>query len=56
MRRRFAALVAKLGVSDSGRVASQMAPLVNGAMVTGLLAVPADLKDELVDATMKLLA
>ena len=35
---------------------SQMALLINGAMVTGLLAVPADLADELVDAAMKLLA
>jgi hypothetical protein len=28
---------------------------MNGAMVTGIVAVPADLKDELVDAAMKLL-
>jgi AcrR family transcriptional regulator len=56
MRRRLAAIVAELGVPDPDRVASQMALLINGAMVTGLVAVPADLKDELVDAAMKLLA
>jgi AcrR family transcriptional regulator len=56
MRKRLAAIVARLGVSDPGRVASQMALLINGAMATGLVAVPADLKDELVDAAMKLLA
>lgn len=38
------------------RVASQIALLINGAMVTGLMAAPADLRDELVDATMKILA
>jgi hypothetical protein len=56
MRKRLAAIVARLGASDPGRVASQLALLINGAMVTGLVAVPADLKDELVDAAMKLLA
>jgi AcrR family transcriptional regulator len=56
MRKRLAAVVARLGVPDPGRVASQLALLINGAMVTGLVAVPADLKDELVDAAMKLLA
>jgi AcrR family transcriptional regulator len=56
MRKRLAAIVAQLGVPDPDRVASQMALLINGAMVTGLVAVPADLKDELVDAAMKLLA
>ena len=55
MRARLADIVAQLGVADPGRVASQMAMLINGAMVTGLVAVPADLKDELVDAAMKLL-
>jgi hypothetical protein len=33
-----------------------MALLINGAMVTGLVAVPPDLTDELVDAAMRLLA
>jgi AcrR family transcriptional regulator len=55
MRARLADIVAQLGVPDPDRVASQMAMLVNGAMVTGLVAVPADLKDELVDAAIKLL-
>jgi len=50
MRARLAAIVAQLGVSDPDRVASGMAMLMNGAMVTGLVAVPADLKDELVGA------
>jgi AcrR family transcriptional regulator len=56
MRRRLATIVAELGVSDPDRVASQLALLINGAMVTGLVAVPADLNDELVAAAMKLLA
>jgi hypothetical protein len=56
MRRRLAAIVAELGVSDPDRVASQLALLINGAMATGLVAVPADLKDELLDAATKLLA
>jgi AcrR family transcriptional regulator len=56
MRRRLATIVAEMGVSDPDRVASQLALLINGAMVTSLVAVPADLKDELVDAAMKLLA
>ncbi len=51
----LAAIVARLGVPDPGRVASQLVLLINGAMATGLVAVPADLKDELVDAAMKLL-
>lgn len=56
MRKRLATIVSQLGVSDPDRVASQLALLINGAMVTSLVAVPADLKDELVDAAMKLLA
>ncbi len=55
MRARLTDIVAQLDVSDPERVASQMAMLMNGAMVTGLVAVPPDLKDELVDAAMKLL-
>jgi AcrR family transcriptional regulator len=55
MRRRLAAMVTELGVPDPERVASQMALLINGAMVTGLVAVPAELRNELVDAAMKLL-
>jgi hypothetical protein len=56
MRKRLAAVAARLGAPDPGRAASQLALLINGAMVTGLVAVPADLKDELVDAAVKLLA
>jgi AcrR family transcriptional regulator len=55
MRSRLADIVARLGVSDPDRVASQLALLMNGAMVTGLVAVPPGLKDELVEAAMKLL-
>jgi AcrR family transcriptional regulator len=54
MRKRLAAIAARLGVPDPGRVASQLALLINGAMATGLVAVPADLKEQLVDAAMKL--
>jgi AcrR family transcriptional regulator len=56
MRNRLAAIIAAAGVPDPGRIASQMTLLINGAMVTGLVAVPEGLKDELVDAGMKLLA
>jgi AcrR family transcriptional regulator len=55
MRRRLRTIVTQLGVSDPDRVASQMALLINGAMVTGLVAVPADLRNELVDAAMKII-
>jgi hypothetical protein len=54
MRKRLAVIAARLGVADPGRVASQLALLINGAMATGLVAVPADLKEQLVDAAMKL--
>jgi AcrR family transcriptional regulator len=56
LRARLAAIVAKLGVGDPNRVASQMALLINGAYATGLVAKPADLKGDLIDAAMKLLA
>ncbi len=56
MRTRLAAIVAELGAADPDRVASQMALLINGAYVTGLMAKPADLRGDLVDAAMKLLA
>jgi AcrR family transcriptional regulator len=56
MRARLATIVAKLGVGDPNRTASQIALLINGAYVTGLMAESADLKDDLVDAVMKLLA
>jgi len=56
MRARLATIVAKLGVGDPDRVASQIALMINGAYVTGMMAKPADLKGDLVDAAMKLLA
>jgi AcrR family transcriptional regulator len=56
MRARLATIVAKLGVRDPNRTASQIALIINGAYVTGLLAETADLRSNLVDAAMKLLA
>jgi AcrR family transcriptional regulator len=56
MRARLATIVAKLGASDPNRVASQIALIINGAYVTCLIAEPADLRGDLVDAAMKLLA
>lgn len=56
MRTRIAIIVAKLGVKDPDRAASQIVLLINGAFVTGLMAEQADLKADLVDAAMKLLA
>ena len=55
MRARLATIVAKLGVSDPKRTASQIALIINGAYAIGLVAKPADLRDDLVDAAMKLL-
>jgi AcrR family transcriptional regulator len=56
MRARLATIVAKLGVGDPDRVASQIALMINGAYVTGLMVKPADLSGDLVDAAMKLSA
>jgi AcrR family transcriptional regulator len=56
LRARLATIVAKLDVGDPDRVASQMAMLVNGAYATGIVAKPTDLRGELVEAAMKLLA
>jgi AcrR family transcriptional regulator len=56
MRARLTTIVAKVGVCDPDRVASQIAMVINGALVTGLMTQPADLRDDLVDAAMKLLA
>jgi AcrR family transcriptional regulator len=56
MRARLATIVAKLGVGDPDRVASQIALMINGAYVTGLMVKPADLSGDLVDAAMKLVA
>src|SRR6202521_2784309 len=55
MRARLATIVAKLGVSDPNRTASQIALIINGAFVTGLMAKPADLRGDLINAAMKLL-
>jgi hypothetical protein len=55
-RARLATIVAKLSVGDSNRAASPIAPIINGAHVTSRIAEPADLRDDLVDAAMKLLA
>ncbi len=56
LRARLAAIVAKLGAGDPDRVASQITLLINGAFVTGLITQPADLRSDLVDAAMKLVA
>ena len=56
MRARLATIVASLGASDPDRTASQIALLINGAYVTGLMAESADLRGDLVDAVTKLLA
>jgi AcrR family transcriptional regulator len=56
LRARLATIVAKLDVGDPDRVASQMALIINGAYATGLVAKPADLRGDLIDAAMKLLA
>jgi AcrR family transcriptional regulator len=56
MRARLATIVARLGVSDPNRTASQIALLINGAYVTGLMAESGDLRGDLIDAAMKLLA
>jgi AcrR family transcriptional regulator len=56
LRARLATIVAKLGASDPNRVASQIALIVNGAYATGVMADSAELRRDLVDAAMKLLA
>jgi AcrR family transcriptional regulator len=56
MRARLTTIVARLGARDPDRTASQIALVINGAYVTGLMAEPADLRGDLVDAVMKLLA
>jgi AcrR family transcriptional regulator len=55
MRTRLAAILGKLGVGDPNRTASQIALIINGAYVTGLIAQRADLRDDLVDAATRLL-
>jgi hypothetical protein len=56
MRARLATIVAKIGAADPNRVASQLALIINGAYATSLIAKPADLRSDLVDAAVKLLA
>jgi AcrR family transcriptional regulator len=56
LRARLATIVAKLGATDPNRVASQLVLIINGAYATGLIAEPADLRGDLVDAAHKLLA
>ena len=56
LRSRLATIVGKLGARDPNRTASQIALIINGAYATGLMAEPADLRGDLVDAGMKLVA
>jgi AcrR family transcriptional regulator len=56
MRARLATIVAKLGAVDPNRAASQIALLIDGAYVSGLMAEPADLRGDLIDGAVKLLA
>jgi AcrR family transcriptional regulator len=52
---RLAAILRKLGVRDPHRTASQIALMINGAYVTGVVLDPADLRSNLVEAVGKLL-
>jgi uncharacterized protein (DUF2267 family) len=56
MRARLATIVARLGAADPNRVASQLTLIINGAYAIGLIAKPADLRSDLLDAARKLLA
>ena len=56
MRARLAAILGKLGAGDPHRTASQIALIINGAYVTGLMTEPAHLRSDLIDAAIKLLA
>jgi hypothetical protein len=56
MRARLATIAIRLGVDDPNRTASQIALLINGAYVTGLIAESGDLRGDLIDAATKLLA
>jgi AcrR family transcriptional regulator len=50
LRARLTTIVAKLGAADPNRVGFQLALIINGAYATSLIAEPADLKGDLVDA------
>ena len=56
MRARLVVILGKLGAGDPNRVATQIGLIINGAYVTGLMAKSTDLRGDLVDAAMKLLA
>ncbi len=56
MRARLVVILGKLGAGDPNRVATQIGLIINGAYVTGLMAEPAHLRRDIVDAAMKLLA
>jgi AcrR family transcriptional regulator len=56
LRARLAIIVGKLGAANPNRIASQLALIINGAYTTGLFAEPADLRGDLIDAALKLLA
>jgi AcrR family transcriptional regulator len=56
LRARLAAIVSQTGAKDPGRIALQLALLINGAYAMGLAAQSDDLGDDLVEAAMKLLA
>ena len=56
LRARLAVILGRLGVGDPNRTASQLVLIINGAYATGLIAQPVDLRGDLVDAAMKLLA
>jgi AcrR family transcriptional regulator len=55
LQARLATIVAKVGVRDPDRTASQIALIINGAYVTGLIAQSHDLRGDLIDAATKLL-
>ena len=56
LQARLSAIVARLGAPDPDRVASQIALLINGALVTSLIRQPTDLRGDLIEAALKLLA
>src|SRR5216684_1238342 len=56
LRARLVVILGKLGAGDPNRVATQIALIINGAYVTGLMVEPAHLRRDIVDAAMKLLA
>jgi hypothetical protein len=56
MRARLATIVCQAGVGDPNRPTFRIAPIINGAYVSGLMTEPAELKGDLVDAGIKLLA